>query len=234
MRTIRYTLLTVVTAVVASVAACATGAEPAGPNTTTTTRTTEPTARGAPPGVNSGAPSATSTSSGTGNDAFVDCRETRDWDTNDETAKPYSTDALYLVRVGRHDCYDRVVLDINGPAEAGYLVHYVPVVTADGSGEPIPVAGTAALAVITHAPPLGFDDSGHQPGTTFADLGDHLHTPTQLTGWRSLRAVRFAGYFEGQSTLALGVSRKLPFRVTTQLDRTDQIRRIVIDIAHDR
>ena len=130
-------------------------------------------------------------------------------DTNDEMAAPYSTDALHLARVGQHDCYDRVVLDIDGPADIGYTVHNVP------------VAGGAAFAVVAHAPPRALDNSGHQHGS-------------QFTGRRSLRAVRYAGYFEGRSTVAIGVRETLPVRVSTQLDGTDNIRRVLIDIAHDR
>ncbi|MEQ0558007.1 hypothetical protein ABJI51_02905 [Amycolatopsis sp. NEAU-NG30] len=51
--------------------------------------------------------------------------------------------------------------------------------------------------------PLGTDDAGHPPG-------------------------RFAGSFEGLSTFAAGVRTKLPFRVFTG----DQVRRVVVDIAH--
>jgi hypothetical protein len=67
------------------------------------------------------------------------------------------------------------------------------------------------------------------------NTGEKTATPFStdaLSGWRSLRAIRFAGYFEGQSTLAIGVNETLPFRVTTQLDTTTQIRRLVIDITH--
>ncbi len=218
----------VLTVVAASVAACATGTESSGSNTTATTRTADPTARGAPTASTPSGTPATDKA-----DSLAACVETGEWDTTGEASEPYSTDALYLVRVGRHDCYDRVVLDVNGPSDVGYTVRYVPVVTADGSGEPMPVAGNAALAVIVHAPPLGLDDGGHQPGRTLADTGEHLHSPDRLSGWRSLRAVRYVGFFEGQTTLAIGVRETLPFRVSSQLDQTDHIRRIVIDIAHD-
>jgi hypothetical protein len=163
----------------------------------------------------------------------VSCAETREWATNDTQADPTSTDALYGVRAGQHECYDRMVLDINGPAEVGYLVGYVPAVAADGSGEPVPVDGTA-LQVIVRAPAQGFDAGGHQPGRKLGDIGDYLYTTSQLEGWASLRAVRFAGSFEGQSTIAVGVREELPFRVFTQLDKSNQIRRLVIDIAHDQ
>jgi hypothetical protein len=219
-----------------SVAACTADTRPTDSKTTTTT-TTEPTARGAPATQSTPPTPSTPTSEPpdrTEADSLTGCQETRNWNTAQESASAYSTDALYLVRAGQHDCYDRVVLDVNGPNEVGYLVRYVPVVTADGSGDPVPVAGGAALAVIVHTPPLGFDSGGHQPGRVFANTGDDLYTAAQLDGWRSLRAVRFAGYFEGQSTLAIGVRDELPFRVFTQLDPTSRIRRIVIDIAHNR
>jgi hypothetical protein len=89
------------------------------------------------------------------------------------------------------------------------------------------------LEVVAHAPPQGLDNAGHQPGRTFANTGDYLHTASQLAGWRSLRAIRFAGHFEGQSTVAIGVEDELPFHVSTQLDTTNQIQRLVIDIAHN-
>jgi hypothetical protein len=168
-----------------------------------------------------------------GTDQPARCAEIPNWSTGPKTAAPQSTDALYLVRTGKHDCYDRVVFDINGSADAGYSVRYVPVVTADGSGEPIPVPGTAALQVVVHAPAQGFDNAGHQPGVFLAKTGDYFYTESQLAGWSSLRAVRFAGSFEGQSTIAIGVSTTLPFQVSTQLDPTSQIRRVVVDIAHE-
>lgn len=162
------------------------------------------------------------------------CEEKQNWSTEDTQADPTSTDAFYLVRAGKHDCYDRVVLDINGPAEVGYLVGYVPTVTADGSGEEIPVDGDAALQVIVRAPEQGLDSGGHQPGRKPAKTGDYFYTADQLADWSSLRAVRFAGSFEGQTTLAVGVRDKLPFHVSTQLDAKDKVRHLIIDIAHDQ
>lgn len=153
----------------------------------------------------------------------AECAETQDWATKETQADPVSTDALHQVRAGKHDCYDRVVLDIDGPADVGYLVGYVPVVTSDGSGAPVPVDGDAALQVIVRA-----------PAQDASKNGDYFYTADQLAGWSSLRAVRFAGSFEGQSTLALGVRQKLPFRVFTQLEEKDKTQRLVIDIAHER
>src|SRR6476620_10862096 len=55
------------------------------------------------------------------------------------------------VRTGQHTCFDRVVFDIDGPP-AGYRVEYVPVVTADGSGNPVIVPGAQKLQVVVRHP----------------------------------------------------------------------------------
>jgi hypothetical protein len=182
-------------------------------------------------GTPSEAPVASSPASGESSDA--ECDESKTWDTAEESADPSTADPLYLVRVGQHDCFDRVVMDINGPGDVGYLVKYVPVVSADGSGKPFPVAGKAALQVVVHAPAQGSDEAGHQPGKILANAGDKLYPASKLAGWEGLGEIRFAGSFEGYSTLAIGVRDKLPFRVSTELDKNDQVRHLVIDIAHD-
>ena len=160
------------------------------------------------------------------------CDEDGTWGTAEKSAEPSTADAFYLVRVGKHDCFDRIVMDVNGPADVGYLIKYVPVVSADGSGNPFPVAGKAALQVVLHAPAQGSDEAGHQPGKILGTAGDRLYPASRFSGWRSLREIRFAGSFEGYSTVAVGVRAKLPFRVFTQLDETDQVRRLIIDISH--
>jgi hypothetical protein len=140
--------------------------------------------------------------------------------------------ALYNSRIGRHPCYDRVVFDINGPGPVGYDIRYVPVVTADGSGRPLPVAGGAALQVVVRAPAQGSqgDSSGHQPGVVFAPSGARLHGPGGLENWGCLREVRSAGSFEGQTTFAVGVRRQLPFRLDTWTD-SSQTSHVTVDIA---
>ena len=190
---------------------------------------------GSPSGASSGGSSEAPTTGSAANGATSDagCEESGTWDTAEESAEPSTADPLYLVRVGQHDCFDRVVMDVNGQADVGYLVKYVPVVSADGSGKPFPVAGKAALQVVVHAPAQGSDDTGHQPGKILANAGDRLYPASRLADWQSLREVRFAGSFEGYSTVAIGVRDKLPFRVSTELDKTDEVRHLVIDIAHE-
>ena len=153
------------------------------------------------------------------------------WGTGTKDGSPVMSAApLYLVRVGEHPCYDRVVFDVNGPEAVGYTVRYVPVVEADGSGQPVPVAGGAVLEVVVRAPMLGTDSRGHQPGSGVPAVGEDLVARSRLAGWDSLRQVAYAGSFEGQTTTAIGVRERLPFRVFVTGDRG--YRHVVVDIAH--
>jgi hypothetical protein len=138
--------------------------------------------------------------------------------------------ALYLVRAGQHGCYDRVVFDLNGPEAVGYSVRYVPVVTADGSGAPVPVDGRAALEVVVRAPIRGTDNQGHQPQVKAPAIGEDLVPREQVGGFASVTEVAFAGSFEGQTTAAVGVREKRPFRVW--ISREPGYRHVVLDIAH--
>ncbi|WP_112283234.1 AMIN-like domain-containing (lipo)protein [Prauserella muralis] len=229
-RTTALAALTIALAV--TVTACSGGdqAGPPGPPSvpSATTATTSP-----PSSAPSPQPTATSPAV-TRPPAPAQCPETRNWTTAPDTEAGWSREALYRVRAGRHACFDRVVFDINGPSPVGFDVRYVPVPTADGSGHPIPVAGGAALQVVVRTPPQGFDEQGHQPGRILARTGDHFYTPHQLAGWRTLREVRFGGFFEGQCSFAVGVRAKLPMRAFTVLAGRDQVRRVVVDIAHSQ
>jgi hypothetical protein len=114
------------------------------------------------------------------------------------------------VRAGRHECFDRLIVDIEEPP-AGYNVRYVDQVTADGSGAVVPTRGGAWLQVIVRHPNLS-----------------PVPLPN-IAGFWTIRSVTNAGSFEGQTTYGLGVRARLPFRVVTIAGGHG---RIVIDVAH--
>lgn len=187
---------------------------------------TTPATRTVPP-----APSAASPAKVVGRIPSAACLPEQRWGTGARASgTAMSPSALYLARAGRHACFDRVVLDINGPEAVSFDVRYVPVVRADGSGTPVPVAGRAVLQVIVRAPILGADNQGHQPGRAVPSVGQSLVAASSISGWKSLRAVTFAGSFEGQTTVAVGVRERRPFRVLVTSDRG--YRHVVVDIAH--
>jgi hypothetical protein len=125
------------------------------------------------------------------------------------------------VRAGRHDCYDRLVVDISG--EAGYRVGYVTSVVQDGSGRAVPLRGGAKLQIIVLAPTYKSSAANTFPATR-SELVD-------VSGFSTFRQVAGAGSFEGQTTIGLGVRARLPFRVFT-LAGPGSHSRLVVDVAH--
>jgi hypothetical protein len=119
------------------------------------------------------------------------------------------------IRAGRHDCFDRLVLDFAGKTD-GYRLEYVPEVTTEASGDVVPLRGGAKLQIVMIAPAT----------YTPADR----HELVDVTGWRTFRQVAWAGSFEGYTRIGLGVRGRLPFRVFT-LDGPGAGSRIVIDVA---
>ena len=73
------------------------------------------------------------------------------WGSQDKSNPTMVTSPVTAVRAGRHECFDRIVVDLAGPA-AGYRVGYVPAVYEDGSGFFVPLRGGAYLQVVVLAP----------------------------------------------------------------------------------
>lgn len=137
-------------------------------------------------------------------------------------AGPVMTTAVITnFRAGRHACFDRFVVDLTDGSVAGaYSVRYVPQVSFDGSGDPVPLRGGAFLEVITRASVI--------PTDSFFVDGANL---VDVSGYRTFRQVRWAGSFEGQTTVGLGVRARLPFRVFV-LNGPGSGSRLVVDVAH--
>lgn len=127
---------------------------------------------------------------------------------NDPTMGSFSE--IDGVRAGRHPCFDRLVVDIDGPA-AGYNVRYVSQVLSEGQGAVVPTPGGARLAVVIRHPSFS--------------------TPRlpNVAGFTTFRSVTNAGSFEGQTTFGLGVRARLPFRVFVIQGGHSKI---VVDVAH--
>jgi hypothetical protein len=138
-------------------------------------------------------------------------------------------DALLTdVRAGQQACYDRLVLDIRGPADfASWRVQYVPQVLQDASGLPVPLRGGAFLQI-------GFGASDHTAaGTPTYRPADRTEL-VDVSGYRTFRQVAWAGSFEGVTQIGLGVRAHLPFRVFTVagIPGSAHGTRLVIDVAH--
>jgi hypothetical protein len=135
------------------------------------------------------------------------------------TTLPAPGAAVGSVRAGRHDCYDRLVLDVRGVRTLGtWRAQYVPAVTEDASGRPVALRGGAFLQISVGAT-QGYPSS--------AELAP-------VTGFTTFRQVASAGSFEGVTSIGLGVRARLPFRVLTLTGipgSSDGVR-VVVDVAH--
>lgn len=151
------------------------------------------------------------------------------WGSLPKASAASDTDMVHDVRAGRHACFDRLVIDLNGQdiTFGSYDVRYVPVVREDGSGNAVPVRGDADLQIVLEAP--AYDRYGN-PTFVPADRREVV----DVAGYRTFRQVAWAGSYEGYTTLALGVRARLPFRVFTLqgTPRSDHGPRMVIDVAH--
>jgi hypothetical protein len=123
--------------------------------------------------------------------------------------------AVENLRTGRHDCFDRLVIDLSGPA-ASYSVKYVNKLTGIGSGLPVATTGGANLEILVHASA----DQGFNPGTQVKNLG-----------YTTMRQLVWLGSFEGQTKVGLSTRARLPMRVFT-LAGPEGGSRLVIDVAH--
>jgi hypothetical protein len=122
------------------------------------------------------------------------------------------------VRVGTHDGYDRVVFEFASGLPQTVIKPVLPPLSADPSGLPVDVTGTAFLQVVmtggTKVSPVG--------GITYAG-------PTSFEpDFDQLAQLTEAGDFEAVSTWYMGLKGGGCIRVLTLADPS----RLVIDIEH--
>lgn len=120
------------------------------------------------------------------------------------------------VRTGVHDGFDRVVFDIAGDGVAGWRVRYVDQPSQQGSGNPVELAGEAALEVVLF--PSAFPPDA--PGMVYDG-------PERISvDGAAVTEVVDDKVFEGQHVFHVGVDRERPFRVF----RLDDPQRVVLDV----
>lgn len=120
------------------------------------------------------------------------------------------------LRVGDHEGYDRVVVELTGDGVPGWQTEYVSEAVEDGRGEIVDVDGEAILSV-------------HVSGTRYPDEGEDHYVPQgPLEGPDIIEEVHYLGTFEGLTQIFIGVDDgAADYRVFTLTDPV----RLVIDIA---
>jgi len=198
---------------------------PEEPTTSSPTGTTPPTdtvtaapGETATPGEEptTGTETATATATDAPEDPLEDFLAVDEVSTGDQTGDP---DLLVTgVRLGAHETYDRVVLDLEGTGTPGWRVRYEDNPALDGSGAPVDLAGSHTLVVTV-------------TGTRYPEEGEDAYDPGQLLvrvdGLAVVTEVLRVAPFEGQLDVFIGTREAVPFRVFTLEDPE----RLVIDVA---
>jgi hypothetical protein len=141
------------------------------------------------------------------------------WGSGEKSVGQSTGVPLVDIRAGQHECYDRLVFDLQGSAHGGYFVSYVDEVTMDASGIPVPLRGAGKLQITVLSPAYDQNfDPTYNPGN-YSEL-------VNVNGFQTFRQVAWAGSWEGTTTVGLGVRARLPFRVFV-IDN-----RVVVDVAH--
>ncbi len=142
----------------------------------------------------------------------------------------YTSAPITNLRAGRHECFDRLVIDLGPRATnrsgqaTGYRVRYVDEIVESGRGNKVKIAGGAYLMISVNA--AAHDENGRPTYTP----KDRLKA-VSVGGYSTFRQVAFLGTFEGQTDVALGVRARLPMRVQI-LAGPGSGSRMVIDVAH--
>lgn len=130
---------------------------------------------------------------------------------------------LREIRVGRHDGFDRLVLEFTGPF-GPWWVRPVEEVTEDPTGEPVPLQGSARLAVSVAGATL--DNQLQAVDGVPRVVYDG---PRRVAaGLPNLREVADAGDFEAVLSLGVGLDHAAGLRAY----RLDAPTRLVVDVAH--
>lgn len=122
------------------------------------------------------------------------------------------------VRIGSHECFDRVVLDLTGDDPGlGWYASFQAEAIHDPSGDPIEMEGDAFLDLAIR--PIDWVEDSEERYHGDGVSGEDTELVTE---------VRFGGLFEGYQQVIIGLRSQTAYRVFALSDPA----RIVIDVKH--
>ncbi|MGW0391014.1 AMIN-like domain-containing (lipo)protein [Streptomyces sp. NPDC003042] len=137
--------------------------------------------------------------------------------TSTKTTTQTQTPLVVNARWGGHCTFDRIVIDLQGYVP-GYTVTPVSQLVYDGSGKPVPLAGSHFLEIRLN-PAAAHNEDGQS-----VYQGPHL----QKIYLSKLKGLALTGDFEGYVTFGAAFDTK-PYYNTFVLHSPE---RLVVDIAH--
>lgn len=135
-----------------------------------------------------------------------------------KTQRPSAPAQLVVtgVRVGAHEGFDRVVVDLEGQGDPGWYVDYTSTPMQETVGQALKVAGNTFLNV-------------NIDGTVYPfEMGKNNEVSVEMAGdTGNVVDVVSAGTYEGRSQVVVGLRSELPYSVQILEDP----KRVVIDIV---
>ena len=162
-----------------------------------------------------------------GQDEEASAAEPLDVEATTTTAQRDSVDGRLVVtdvRVGTHDGFDRVTVELDGEGDAGWFTELTDQPTSQGSGEPIEFEGEVALWLAAQMITLPGDEPEGVDEDARIDVD--LTVPGPEGG--VITEVVGDTLFEGIQTFAIGLDEERPYRI----ERFEDPERIVIDVLH--
>ena len=123
------------------------------------------------------------------------------------------------IRVGGHDGFDRVVLEVGGEGTPGWDVRYVDQPSSQGKGDPVEVAGDAVLQLTLTGAGYPYDTGVEEYSAT---------APLSAPDTEAVTEVVFDATYEGTTVTFVGTTTRAPFRVYLLEAPT----RVVLEVAH--
>ena len=123
------------------------------------------------------------------------------------------------IRVGGHDGFDRVVLEVGGEGTPGWDVRYVDQPSSQGKGDPVEVAGDAVLQ-------LTLTGAGYPYDTGVEEYS--ADGPLSASDTEAVTEIVFDATYEGTTVAFVGTTTRAPFRVYLLEAPT----RVVLEVAH--
>ena len=206
------------TAAVLLLAACGTDASP---TSATDTSTSSPEPSKTSPATSAGSSDAPSGSADSPSEPPSPTPSAPDGPPFPQTSDPQTAEPsgdwdlqLVDVRLGDHDGFDRVVLELSGTATPGWGVSWEDEAVADGSGDVVPLEGDRVLTISAS-------------GTAMPEPGS-FEVPARLGPAGALAEVQVNGWFEGYTQVFAGIKGDpRPFRVFTLTHPP----RLVVDVT---
>ena len=141
-------------------------------------------------------------------------------DPSPKTQRPSAPSQLVVtaVRVGAHEGFDRVVVDLGGDGDPGWFVDYTSTPMQETTGQPLKVAGNAFLNI-------------NVDGTVYPfEMGKDSDVEVKMAGdTGNVIDVISAGTYEGRSQVVVGLRSALPYSVQVLEDP----KRVVVDIVQN-